>query len=54
MINKYKICLEKLKVVTENPERLKYFIKEYKKIRNKRVLGKIIGFIKSLDASNQQ
>ena len=54
MINKYKICLEKLKVVSENPERLKYFIKEYKKIRNKRVLGKIIGFIKSLDASNQQ
>lgn len=54
MLSKYKLCLQKLKTTSTNPDSLKFYVKQYTKIRNRRFLNKVISFIKSLDASNQE
>lgn len=54
MLSKYKLCLQKLKTTSTNPDSLKFYVQQYTKIRNRRFLNKVISFIKSLDASNQQ
>uniref|UniRef100_UPI00404A4BA0 hypothetical protein n=1 Tax=Flavobacterium sp. TaxID=239 RepID=UPI00404A4BA0 len=54
MLSKYKLCLQKLKTISTNLDSLKFYVKQYTKLRNRRLLNKVISFIKSLDASNQQ